>query len=103
MLQFLHHGVPFETYLDALLAWECAIYDAYKYADKFRFLPEGRERVLGRELWLEHTKISDACYAEVVRLRPPPSPLAPPFCKFCQYPSLVPNRASLCGTVPGRH
>ena len=86
------HGVPFETYRDALLAWRNAGDEEYAYARKFAFLPEGRERELGRELWLKHAEISDACYAEVVRLKPPPPPLAPPFCKCCQ-----------CGHVPSRH
>ena len=77
------HGIPFETYRDALLAWRNAGDEEYAYARKFAFLPEGRERELGRELWLKHAEISDACYAEVVRLKPPPPPLAPPFCKCC--------------------
>ena len=83
MLPFMQHGIPFETYMDALLAWRITVDEAYKYAHKFAFLPEGQERELGRELWLKHTEIKNACYAEVVRLRPPPPPLAPPFCKIC--------------------
>ena len=75
------HHVTFETYRDALFAWYAAMDKQYKYA--FYDHWKGRDRELGRALWLKYTMIADACYAEVRRLKPPPPP---PFCKCCKFP-----------------